>query len=54
MNNEEENNVRNLIGITDSNKEVESELNTILKHIPESENEKTGLRCSIKQNNAII
>ena len=54
MNNEEENNVRNLIGITDSNKEVESELNTILKHIPESENEKTGLRCSIKQNNVII
>jgi len=54
MNNEEENNVRNLIGITDSNKEVESELNTILKHIPESENEKTGLRYSIKQNNVII
>jgi len=50
MNNDEEMNVRSLIGNTDSNKEVvESELNTILQHIPESENGLSGTRRTIKK-----
>ena len=55
MNDDEESNVRKLIGITDSNKDVvESELNTILQHIPESDAVESGTRRTIKKQNIIM
>lgn len=50
MDHTEENNVRFLIGNTEEDNTIHSELNNILQHIPQDElSEKTGLRNTIKK-----
>ena len=39
MNGDEEMNVRLLVGDTEASKEIQAELNTILQHIPQNEDE---------------
>ena len=53
MDHTEENNVRLLIGNTEEDNTIHSELNNILQHIPQDElSEKNGLRSTIKRKNS--
>ena len=55
MDDEEENNVRFLVGNTDENQDVQLELNTILQNIPQNQvNEQNSKRPTIKRNSNII
>jgi len=53
MNDQEEENVRFLIGNMSNRIEVENELNTILQNIPQDDNENRATRNTIKKNSSV-
>lgn len=54
MNDQEEENVRFLIGNMSNRIEIENELNTILQHIPQGDNENCATRNTIKKKNSSV